>query len=189
MKYIIPSINTDEIQHVLSKIKAKCIEEEDIFMEYFDLRHGASHIWVASQIPDDFHKLFHFLKIHIKKGSLESHGYYLTLIEKNETCFLVLHQIHPKKSNKLEAVFTIQFHLYEWANVEEMLLEHGFEMICHIEEKRSIYRTKAFDRTYILVIPPSAPAHLEVTAQTEDDMVKALAEIGYSMDQAIQVEG
>lgn len=188
MKIIIPSINTQDVQALLSQISASLHYEEDILMEYFDVKESSSLMWNIETIPQDFQKLFYKLNKLVDVNRLESQGYYLTLVDKNEECFIVLHKIHPKQKHVLESVITIEFHLFEWANIEDLLLEHGFQVVCTIEEKRTSYISKKLQVEFIIVSPPFTPAYMEVKAKKREHMILALNAIGYSLDQTIITE-
>lgn len=188
MKTLITSIDVPSVQKLLHFLKAVQVHEQEIVMEYFDSKAKPEFPWVMTNVPYEFHKLFRTLEQYVTKGSLESQGLYLTLIDKNEDCFIVLHQVHPKNKEPLLPRSSVQFHLYEWANIEELLLEYGFELVCTVEEKRITYQIKKFQAECIVVIPPNSPAYLELKTEKEEQMIKILAELGYSLDQTQYIE-
>lgn len=188
MKVIIPSINQSDVENCLKKLKAHQIEEIDVYMEYFDMKEDTTQTWSINTLPEEFQRLFHLLKPAIEKGKLESQGLYLTMVDKNERCYIVLHSVGSKATDHLDGIVSIEFHLFEWANVEEMLLEHGFEVVCNIEEKKIAYVLPALRAHYIITVPPTTATYLEVAADTKEHTIQALSEVEYSLDEAIQIE-
>lgn len=186
MKAFISSIDLDSQRKQLKRLGFTFSHEENILMEYFDMLKPRSFKSNAMKIMPSFIKLLTDLQKLVQKGTLESQHYYLTLIDKDEKCFLVLHHIQKARGGKLQAIHTIDFELEEWANIEELLLNCGFTNVCTIEEQRFIYAKNTI--ICKLVLLPTSIAFLEVQAESKSEILHLVTELGFQSDDIVSFE-
>lgn len=182
MKYTrIPNITPHYVEFDLLSNSAKKFKDITVIKEFFEIKSNQFNLYHApTLIPRKYHYIASLLsKFTSKYQTLAAKGISLELIDQNGKCRFYCSQM--EQNNKFEEIINRHFASRDWAQVEEILLSAGFQIIKKTEVRQITYRIEKLQASYVLTIY-NGRSNLLIEAPDQDKLIKALSIVGFSVE-------
>lgn len=161
----------------LDHLGAEKILEDKTYMEGYDFDPEFSSGY--RDVPAKFQEIVGRINKLRDSGNMFSHGAYLRLRREGSKYELIFKQkIAVDSMVKSEVEISILIQKDEWDAVVRMLLDLGLKKIATQEKKRTSFRYLSF--RYDIDTWPGVPTYLEVEAPSPQDVLEAIAILGFA---------
>lgn len=100
--------------------------------------------------------------------------------DENDTCTVTVWK-------RSDIVCSLPFPKKDWANMEEILLTHGFHLSTMNELKRTVFEIPRLKATYELTIRPDILPYMCISSPYEDKMPEVVACAGFCISEALEI--
>jgi hypothetical protein len=183
MKVLLNKINIYEVEQELEVIQAEKVSNTTTSFEIFDIEEHT--IFKPLFVPSRFQTLFYALNlVTTNKLTLAQQNLKLFLKETEHQAEIVLQKLNSNNGTIPQESIRVKINSEEVANIEELFLTSGLQMLDRYEVYRSLYAYKPLQSFYDVYKPSAIPPYLQVESPSEEQMIQSLALIGFTIDQA-----
>jgi adenylate cyclase class IV len=178
------NVDENEIQKKLESLGAKKILDDVTYIEGYDFDPAAD--LDSIDVPEKFRSIIENIDHLRNSRDMFSQGAYLRLRQEGNQFELIFKQkVEGINGIKSEIEISIPILRKEWASTTRLLVSLGLRQVALQEKRRVsyIYPPYRFD----IDTWPGVPTYLEVEAPSREEVLQAIALLGFSQESAMSM--